>query len=123
MVLALIPAEHRLFFRVLAATGLRISEAVALQWKHLQLDGERPHIKVRRGVVRNRFEPPKSKHGRREVPITPALVDALRAHQAATCGNDDALAFAASNGSLLNQSNLRRRVLQPAAEEACLWSG
>jgi integrase len=122
-VLALIPAKHRLFFRLLAATGLRISEAVALQWRHVALDGDRPHIKVRRGLVRNRFEPPKSKHGRREVPITAALVDALRERKRESGDDDDALVFAASNGAPLNQGNLRRSVLAPAAEEACLWSG
>ncbi|HEY4895404.1 MAG TPA: phage integrase SAM-like domain-containing protein, partial [Solirubrobacteraceae bacterium] len=41
--LALIPARHGLLFRLLAATGLRISEAIALQWGHLQLDGSTPH--------------------------------------------------------------------------------
>jgi integrase len=63
--------------------------------------------------------PPKSKHGRRDVPISRELVDALRKLQ----GEPDALVFSASNGSPLNQGNLRRRVLAPAAEEACLWPG
>ena len=36
--LGLIPERHRLFFRFLAATGLRISEAIALQWRHVRLD-------------------------------------------------------------------------------------
>jgi integrase len=43
MVLEFAPERHRLLLRFLAATGLRISEAVALQWRHLQLDGSRPH--------------------------------------------------------------------------------
>jgi integrase len=57
--LALIPDRHRLLFRVLASTGLRISEAVALQWRHLQLDGSSPHVKVRRALVKGRMGPPK----------------------------------------------------------------
>ncbi len=122
-VLALIPPDHRLFFRLLAATGLRISEAIALQWRHLQLDGDRPHVKVRRALVRGRMGPPKSKHGRRDVPLATELVDALRKRKADTGGDPDALAFTAANGAALNQGNLRRRVLAPAAEEACLWSG
>ena len=122
--LALIPSQHRLYFRLLAATGLRISEATALQWQHLQLDGDRPHVKVRRALVRGRMGPPKSKHGRRDVPIPASLVDALRAHQADTNGEPEGLVFTASNGAPLNTGNLRRRVLKPAAEEACVsWVG
>jgi integrase len=122
--LGLIPAKHRLFFRLLSATGMRISEAIALQWQHVQLDGDRPHVKVRRALVRKRMGLPKSKHARRDVPIPATLVDALRAHAEATGGEPEGLVFTAANGAPLNVSNLRRRVLKPAAEEACVsWAG
>ena len=68
--LALMPGRWRTFFWFLAATGLRVSEAIALQWRHLELDGSSPHVKVRRGIVRGRMGPPKSRHGRRDVPLT-----------------------------------------------------
>jgi integrase len=67
--LALIPDRHRLMFRLLAATGLRISEAIALQWRHLELDGSAQHVKVRRALVKGRMGPPKSRHGRRQIPL------------------------------------------------------
>jgi integrase len=41
-VLELVHPRHRLLLEVLAATGLRISEALALQSRHLQLDGSYP---------------------------------------------------------------------------------
>jgi integrase len=124
VLLAQIPGRHRLFFRLLAATGLRISEAVALQWRHLQLDGSRPHVKVRRALVRGRMGPPKSRYGRREVPMGADLVDALREHRKATGGGELDLVFTAANGAPINSGNLRRRVLKPAAEEACVeWVG
>jgi integrase len=63
--LALIPGDWQTFFRFLAGTGLRVSEAIALQWRHLELDGSAPHVKVRRAIVRGRMGPPKSRHGRR----------------------------------------------------------
>src|ERR1700679_1292591 len=66
-VLAMAPERHRLFFELLAATGLRISEAIALQRLHLQLEDGEPEVCVRRAIVRERIEPPKSKYGRREV--------------------------------------------------------
>jgi integrase len=117
--LELLPSEWRTFHWLLAATGLRISEAIALQWKHLQLDGSGPHLKVRRGLVKGRMDRPKSWHGRREVPLEHALVTALRRHRKGTDwpGEED-LVFPAGNGSPLMPDNLRRRVLKPAAEEA-----
>jgi integrase len=73
------PETWRVFFWLLAATGLQISEAIALQWRHLDLDAPSPHVNVCRGVVRGRLGPPKSRHARREVPLDHALVLALRA--------------------------------------------
>ncbi len=123
--LAVIPARHGVFFRLLASTGLRISEAIALQWRHLDLDSPSPHVKVRRGVVRGSLGPPKSRYSRREVPLDDALVKALRKLQEETewPGEED-LVFTAGNGAYLHVGNLRRRVLKPAREEADLeWVG
>jgi hypothetical protein len=41
-VIRLAPDRHRLLLEILAATGLRISEAIALQRLHVQMDGPRP---------------------------------------------------------------------------------
>lgn len=123
--LALIPDRHRLLFRVLAATGLRISEAVALQWRHLVLDGSTPHVKVRRALVKGRMGPPKSRYGRREVPLDHALVSALRdLRRGSEWPGEDDLVFPAGNGSPLIQSNLYRDALKLPREEANLtWVG
>lgn len=124
-VLAVLPDRWRVFFWFLAATGLRISEAIALQWRHLELDGSKAHVKVRRGVVRGRIGPPKTRHSRRDVPLEPALVDALRKRRKESeWPGDEDLVFSATNGALIHVSNLRRRVLKPAAEEAGVaWVG
>jgi integrase len=119
-----LPERWQLFFTFLAATGLRISEAVALQWRHLKLDGSKPHVKVRRSFVKGRMGPPKSRYGKREIPLDPELVLALCARREETKPGDSDLVWPASNGALLSQGNLRRRVLQPAREEAHLeWVG
>ena len=123
--LAIVDTRHRVLFRLLASTGLRISEALALQWRHLQLDGDRPHVKVRRAIVKGVMGPPKSKHGRREVPLSADLVTALRAHRTASewPGATD-LVFTAIGGGVVDQSNLRRRALVPAGQEAVVsWIG
>lgn len=125
---ALLELAHpawRMFFELLAATGVRVSEAIALQWRHVQLDGSSPHIKVRRGIVRGTLGPPKSRHSKRDVPIGHELVIALRQHRVNSewC-DDDSLVFTATNGSYVHVGNLRRRVLKPAAEEAgAAWAG
>jgi integrase len=122
--LSLLPSRWRLFFWLLAATGLRISEAIALQWCHVRLDGSTPHVRVRRALVRGRIQPPKSRYGRRQIPLEHPLVLALRGHRLASGGRDEDLVFCAANGSPMNPGNLRRRVLKPVAQEANLaWVG
>jgi integrase len=123
--LDLVPKKHRLMFRLMAATGVRWSEFAALRWSDLQLDGSAPHLRVRRAIVRGIVKPPKSKHGRRDVPLSSCLVDELRqARKETEWAEDDSLVFPASNGQPLRQENVRRRILQPAAEEADVsWIG
>jgi integrase len=123
--LVVCPERSRTLFRVLAATGLRISEAIALRWRDLELDGSSPHVRVRRALVKGRMGPPKSRHGRRQVPIESALAIELRGRRRDSDwpGEDD-LVFPAGNGAPLRQENLRRRVLEPTAQEAGVpWVG
>jgi integrase len=125
--LDLVPARHRTMFRLLAATGLRISELIALQWRHVKLDGSQPHVAVRRAIVRGRVQAPKSRHGRRDVPLGPELVSELRRHRTASewpREGDPVFPSLAAEGTPLEPGNLRRRVLAPAAEEAGVaWAG
>jgi integrase len=69
--------------------------------------------------------PPKSRHGRRRVPLDAELVQALRqARRDTDWPGDDDLVFPAGNGAPLDVSNLRRRGLKSAAEEEDLaWVG
>lgn len=130
--LAIAPAHHRMLFSLLAATGLRISEAIALQWRHLHLDGDRPHLKVRRAFVKGEMGPPKSKYGKRDVPLSARLVDELCAWRATTgCTRREDVVFPArprghryDPTKLLDQSNLRSDALVPTAQEADVpWAG
>src|SRR5205823_3766641 len=117
--------RSRTLFRLLTATGLRISEAIALRWRDLELDGSAPHVRVRRALVKGRMGPPKSKYGNRQVPIDHALVAELRnGRMDSERPEDDALVFPAMNGEPLRQENLRRRVFEPTAQEAGVpWVG
>lgn len=117
--LRVVHPKHRTMFRFLASTGLRVSEVAALQWRHVRLDGAKPCVRVRRQLYRGRLQPPKSRHGRRDVPLDYRLVVELRTLRGETewfTGED--LVFANEAGGPIDKDNLRRRHLRPAAEEA-----
>jgi integrase len=123
--LRVVSPRYTLFFVLLAASGLRISEAIALTWKDVHLDGSSPHLRIRRRIVRGEVGPPKSKYGRRDVPIAFELVRDLREYKKATeYPRPDDPVFATREGTPYSPSNLRRDALKPAAEEAgAPWAG
>jgi integrase len=123
--LAVAHPRYRPLFRLLAATGLRISEAIALQWRHVQLDGSQPHVKVRRRIVARKVGPPKSRHSRRDVPIPASLVLELRDwRKLSEWPEDDDLVLPTTVGTCLSKDNVRNRYLKPAAEEiGAPWAG
>jgi integrase len=114
--LLVVDPRWRTMFELLAATGLRISEAIALRWRDLRLDGDRPAVRVRRARVKGRYGPPKSRHGRREVPVPFEVVRQLRERRTASewLGDDD-LVFPSTSGTAMLPENLHRRTLKPAA--------
>jgi integrase len=114
--LAEIPDGWRPFFDLLASTGLRISEAVALRIMDADLDAERPRIHVRRAIVDGQLTGPKSRHGRRTIPISHELADQLTA--LAVDRDNTELLFVGAHGAVLRPGNLRYRVMIPAAERA-----
>ncbi|TML98483.1 MAG: hypothetical protein E6G10_22835 [Actinobacteria bacterium] len=77
--MAEIPDEWRPLFELLAATGLRISEAIALRVMDADLDAAQPRIHVRRAIVNGQLTGPKSRHGRRTIPVSHPLATRLPA--------------------------------------------
>ena len=122
--LVMAPERYRLLVELIASTGLRISEAIGLQRRHLALDGANPHVKVRRAIVKRKVEPPKSRHGKRNVPISAALVSKLRAHLDDVPEGSAALVFPSGAGTPLDPDNMRSRMLKPLMEEiGAPWAG
>lgn len=105
-----IPDAWRLFFDLLAATGVRIGEAVELRWQDVVF-GERPQVAIRRRFYRGDVDSPKSKYGRRDLPLPTAVARRLWAVQDAP----DELLFSDPQEGWVNQDKLRRNVLKPAA--------
>jgi integrase len=126
-VVSLVNPDHRLMFGLLAATGVRRSELIALEVRHLDLGRKNPVVKVRQRVRRQRgaglvVGPPKSRHARRDLPIELPLARWLAAHVA---GRDDReLVFPSTVGTILDPDNVAERVLAPACAAAGVeWAG
>jgi len=123
-VLSMAPARHRLLLEILAGCGLRISEAIALQRLHFQLDDGPPEVCIRRALVKGHIGPPKTRRGRRDVRLSPRLAAKVRAHLEANPGESADLFFTAEGGGPLDSDNLRRRMLKPLVEEVgAPWAG
>ena len=83
---------HRTMVITDAATALRVSEVLALQW--CDLDFTDQLIRVRRAYVERRFGPPKSKASKAPVPMHPLLAAHLLAWRKETLyPNDEDLVF------------------------------
>lgn len=68
-------------------TGCRREEIMALEWDNVILDGDAPHVRVRKALrwVKNRpvvSDELKSKAARRDIPLPPQLVSCLAEHKA-----------------------------------------
>jgi integrase len=116
-----IPASWRLFFEFLAESGLRIGEAVGLRWG--DVDFSRRRVEVRRRYYRGSFDTPKSRYGRRDVPLSTRLARELEARWLLE-EDVEGLVFPSATGTVLDAANLMRRVLKPAARSAGVpWAG
>jgi integrase len=131
---------------LMLATGLRRSEALALRWQDVNLDGGTLQVEQaleqtkprgegqtkRGGLV---FRQPKTKHGRRTVTLPPSTVAILRDHRKAKLeqrlflglgkARDDALVFTSVDGSPYLPSTLTlqwRRAMRRAGFKATLHS-
>ncbi len=95
-VLAEVPERHRLLVEFLAQTGLRISEALALT--KADVDFGRRRVSVSRRLYEGRLDAPKSRHGIRQVPLSPGLARKLWTLLATV--PDEAVVFAADRSKL-----------------------
>jgi integrase len=114
--LAEIPPQWCPLFELLASTGLRISEAIGLRVMDVALETDAPCVHVRRAIVNGQLTAPKSRHGRRTIPISLELVDRLR--ELGDGRGETELLFRGAQGAALRAGNLRYRVLIPAAHRA-----
>jgi integrase len=115
-VLDQVPAEWRLFFELLAQTGLRIGEIIELRWGRDVDLGDEPKLRVRWQWADGRVCAPKTRYGLRDIPLSPGIAFRLRAHRGDAL--DDSHVFASSDGTRVDRRNVYNRVLGPAAARA-----
>ena len=73
------------FFTVMIGTGLRKGEALGLTWDNVDIDSDKPKLKVVKTMQHLKgkgksFGKPKTKQSRREIPLVHSVVQALKTH-------------------------------------------
>jgi integrase len=117
--------EHYPLFLLLARTGMRIGEALALQWGDIDFSGR--FINVSRSLVRGRISTPKSGKSRR-VDMSQQLTDALKHHQldskkkglALGLGDIPTYVFTDRSGGPIDKDNWRSRIFKKTLSKAGL---
>jgi integrase len=98
---------------LLARTGLRIGELLALRWQDVDL--QQGLLSVNQTVYEGHFDEPKTKRSKRRIPLGPQCAEILAALKR-TEATPSTLVFSARNGSPLSRRNLLNRQLKPAAK-------
>jgi integrase len=91
-------------------TGMRASELRGLRWCDVDLENVTIHVSQRADSW-GKMGPPKSAAGRRDIPLTPLVVNTLRAHKSAA--THDELVFTNSHGRIIAYSNFHEYVWKP----------
>lgn len=111
-------------YRVLAFTGCRRGEALALRWRDLDMDGGRLSVRRSAGVVKTKgkgeqvIEGPTKTGRQRTVDLDPQTITALRSWRVARAGldlrlaRDDALIFGDIEGGYVNPDRFSRRFVR-----------
>jgi hypothetical protein len=95
-----IPPAYQPLYVLLASTGLRISEAIALRWCDLDLEASPPRLQVRRAIVRGVVGALKSYYGARAIPLAEELAGRLRALRPPTQRTRTSCSLTAAGGHL-----------------------
>jgi len=114
-----LPDDWRLFFALLAETGLRISEALGLDVGDVE-QGATPTLHVRRQCYRGTVRALKSRAGRRDLPLSPALARGLWVARGAA---GDGPLFATAAGTRYSDRNVRRVLDRATARVGLGWVG
>jgi integrase len=100
--------QSKVLYTLLAGTGLRVGEALALEVKHVRSDCRT--IGVEQSVFWGEIQTPKTHNAYRKVDLAPELAALLKAHLQTLQGG---LIFKSAQSTPLHLSNLLRREFHP----------
>ncbi len=99
---------------LLALTGLRIGELLAVRWRSVDL--ERGTLRVIETVYDGHFDEPKTQRSQRSVPLSTKTIQILVARKPALV-NPEALVFATRTGTPFDRHNLTNKQLKPTCKK------
>lgn len=100
---------------LLLATGVRINEALALRWSHVDLGATTPTVSIAATLVRETGggikiqEHPKSAAGRRLLQLPPFAVEMLLRRRVEQEANEFDVVFASATGTLRDSRNVSKQ--------------
>ncbi|GIM63364.1 phage integrase [Planomonospora venezuelensis] len=100
---------------LLLATGVRINEALALRWSHVDLGATTPTVSIAATLVRETGggikiqERPKSAAGRRVLQLPPFAVEMLLRRRVEQEANEFDVVFASATGTLRDSRNVSKQ--------------
>jgi integrase len=104
--------HYRVLYALLAASGLRVGEALGLEIGDVSVDGRT--LTVRQSVWNGQLQSPKTDNAKREVDLDPALGTMLRKFIGQ---RTNGLLFGTATGKPISQGNILKRNLHPALEK------
>jgi integrase len=110
--------DYSALLRLAVRTGLRLGELLGLQWQHIDLDAGVIYVR-QQWTKYGEITAPKTKKGRRRVPLSAEDVAFVRRLKLASrFSKDDDFVFASRAGTPLGHRNAQRRGFEAARDAA-----
>ncbi len=106
------PPRWRPFVVTAIFTGMRASELRGLRWEDVDLDAGVIHVRQRADQW-GHMGPPKSKAGRRDIPLAPMVISTLKEWRLACPTGTLGLVFPNNRGKVESLTNIAKRVFRP----------
>lgn len=123
ILVAAFPARWQPLVETMAGTGMRFGEITALPVSACDLDNDPPTVRVqqawkRTGKSKRELGPPKTRKGRRVIPISRQLAEEIR--PLVDGRPADALVFTGAQGAVVDHAHFYERVWKPTLAKSAL---
>lgn len=119
---ALTRTDAKLFFALCAVLGMRPSEAAAVKWENINLDGG--VLKVREAAPYGKLGELKTKKSKRDLKIIEPVRTYIEAWHSEMKEPKAGLLFTPDGSKPINHSDFAKRWVKPQAEKVCSrWNG